>query len=46
MELIVITVVLLGPVMSMARIWARKHLATSGNPSTGTAAEVVLEVLT
>lgn len=44
-ELIVVTVVLLHPVLSMARIWAAKHLATSGNDSTGVGAEVALHVL-
>jgi len=41
MELIVVTVLLLHPVIQMAHIWAAKHLATSGNPATKTAAEVV-----
>ena len=45
MELIVVTVVLLHPVIRMAHIWAAKHLATSSNSSTGTAAEVVLQVV-
>jgi len=44
-ELIVVTVVLLTPVLSMARIWAAKHLATSGNDSTAVGAEVALHVL-
>lgn len=44
-ELIVVTVVLMGPVMSMAKIWAAKHLHTSSNPSTGVAAEVAFTVL-
>lgn len=41
MELMVVTVVLLHPVIKMARIWAHKHLMTSANPTTGTAAEVI-----
>ena len=45
MELIVVVVVLLHPVLSMARIWAHKHLVTSNNPSTGVAAEVTATVL-
>ena len=45
MELIVVTVVLMQPVLSMWRIWSAKHLATSGNQSTGAAAEVALNVL-
>jgi hypothetical protein len=44
-ELIVVTVILLGPVVNMGRIWFRKHIATSGNESTGVAAEVGLTVL-
>lgn len=41
MELVIVTVVLLHPVIRMARIWAFKHQATSSNPATGTVAEVV-----
>ena len=45
MELVIVTVILLHPVIRMAHIWAAKHLATSDNSSTGTAAEVVLQVV-
>lgn len=45
MELVIVTVLLLHPVVAMARIWSAKHLATSSNDSTGTAAEVALNVL-
>jgi hypothetical protein len=45
MELMVVVVVLLHPVIRMAHIWAAKHLMTSDNQSTGTAAEVVLQVV-
>jgi hypothetical protein len=45
MELVIVTVILLHPVIRMAHIWAAKHLATSDNTSTGTAAEVVLQVV-
>jgi hypothetical protein len=45
MELMVVTVVLLHPVIAMARVWAKKHLATSATQGTGVAAEVVLNVL-
>jgi hypothetical protein len=45
MELVIVTVVLLHPVIRMAHIWAAKHLQTSDNSSTGTAAEVVLQVV-
>ncbi len=44
MELVIITVVLLHPVIRMAHIWAAKHLATSTNPATTTAAEVIAHV--
>lgn len=44
MELVVVTVVLLHPVIRMARIWAHKHLATSNNPATGVVAEVIATV--
>ena len=40
-ELVVVTVVLLHPVIRMARVWAHKHLVTSTNPATGVVAEVV-----
>jgi len=40
-ELVIVTVVLLHPVIRMAHLWAAKHLATSENPVTKTAAEVV-----
>ena len=40
-ELIIVTVVLLHPVIRMSRVWAAKHLATSTNPATGAAAQVV-----
>jgi hypothetical protein len=43
-ELVIVTVILLHPVISMARIWAAKHLATSANPGTGVAAQVVATV--
>jgi len=45
MELVIVTVILLGPVVSMARVWSAKHLHTSGSESTGAAAEVALHVL-
>ena len=41
MELVIVTVVLMHPVIRMARIWAHKHLATSNNDATGVVAEVV-----
>lgn len=44
MELVVVTVVLLHPVIRMARIWAAKHLSTSTNPVTTTAAETIAAV--
>jgi hypothetical protein len=45
MELVIVTVVLLHPVIRMAHIWAAKHLQTSDNASTGTAAKVVLQAV-
>lgn len=45
MELVIVTVVLLHPVLSMARVWCAKHLQTSSNQSTGVAAEVGLTIL-
>jgi hypothetical protein len=45
MELVIVTVVLLHPVIRMAHIWAAKHLATSTNSSTGTAAAVAIQIL-
>lgn len=45
MELIIVTSLLLHPVVGMVRIWARKHLATSSNQATTTAAEVVHAVV-
>lgn len=44
MELVIVTVVLMHPVIRMARVWAHKHLATSSNPATGTVAEVIATV--
>lgn len=45
MELVVITVVLLAPVLSMAHLWARKHLATTTNAATSDAAAVVTQLI-
>lgn len=45
MELVIVTVVLLHPVLSMARIWCAKHLAVTSNEQTATAAEVAQTVL-
>ena len=41
MELVVVTVLLLRPVISMVHIWAAKHQATSDNPATNTAAKII-----
>ena len=43
-ELMVVTIVLVHPVIRMARIWAAKHMATAGPGPASTAAEVVLHV--
>ena len=45
LELIVVVVTLMTPVLRMGRIWTAKHIATSNNPATKTAAEVAHEVL-
>jgi hypothetical protein len=45
MELVIVTVVLLHPVIRMAHIWAAKHIATSNNPATVSAAEVAQAVV-
>jgi hypothetical protein len=45
MELAIVVVVLMGPVQSMVRVWAAKHLLTSSNQSTGVAAEVAAQVV-
>ncbi len=45
MELIVITVVLMAPALSMVHLWARKHLATTVNQTTSDAAAVVTNIL-
>jgi hypothetical protein len=45
MELIVITVVLMAPALSMVHLWARKHLATTASTATGDAAAVVTQLL-
>ena len=44
-ELIVITVVLMAPAMSMIHLWARKHIVTTGTGPTADAASVVTEIL-
>jgi len=45
-ELIVITVVLMhAGALSMVKLWARKHLATTANAATSDAAAVVTQVL-
>jgi hypothetical protein len=41
MELIVITSLALHPVITLGRVWARKHLATSSNGVTGVVAKTV-----
>jgi hypothetical protein len=44
-ELIVITVILMAPALSMVQLWARKHLATTANGASSEAAAVVTAVL-
>jgi len=44
-ELVVITVVLMAPALSMIQLWARKHLATTAAPASSDAAAVVTQIL-
>ena len=44
-ELIVITVVLMAPALSMVHLWARKHLATTANEASSDAAAVVTNII-
>ena len=44
-ELIVITVVLMAPSLSMIQLWARKHLVTTASTAAGDAAAVVANIL-
>jgi hypothetical protein len=44
-ELVVITVVLMAPALSMIHLWARKHLATTANTASSDAAAVVTQIL-
>jgi hypothetical protein len=44
-ELIVITIVLAAPALSMVKLWARKHIVTSGEGAGADAARVVVSVL-
>jgi hypothetical protein len=44
-ELIVITVVLMAPALSMINLWARKHIVVTGTGPTAEAATVVAEII-
>jgi hypothetical protein len=44
-ELIVITVTLMAPALSMIQLWMRKHIAVSGPGVTADAAAVVTEII-
>jgi hypothetical protein len=44
-ELIVITVVLMAPAMSMVHLWARKHIAVTGEGAASDAAKAVTQIL-
>jgi hypothetical protein len=44
-ELIVITVVLLTPALSMIQLWARKHLVTTSSAAASDAAAVAVQIL-
>jgi len=43
-ELIIVTVILLHPALSLVRIWSHKHLAVHGDQGTGTGASVAAEL--
>lgn len=45
MELVVITVVLLAPVLSMVQLWVRKHIVVTGSGVTAEAAAVVEQII-
>lgn len=45
MELVVITVVLMAPVLSMVHLWARKHIAVTGTGPTAQAAAAVTQII-
>ena len=45
MELVIITVVLLHPALSMIQLWMRKHIVTSRNDVTSDAARVVEQII-
>jgi hypothetical protein len=44
-ELIVITIVLMAPALSMVQLWAKKHLVTTATAATADVAQVVTEIL-
>lgn len=43
-ELVVLTVILLHPALSLVRVWAMKHMATTSNESSGVGASVAAEL--
>ena len=43
-ELIVVTVILLHPALSLVRIWSQKHLSVKGEQGTGVGASVAAEL--
>jgi len=44
-ELVVITVILMAPALSMLHLWARKHIVTSGDGLSSDAARAVVELI-
>jgi hypothetical protein len=44
-ELVVITIVLMAPALSMVQLWMRKHIAVTGNSATADAARVGASIL-
>ncbi len=45
MELMIVVVVLLTPVLGAARVWASKHIATTSNDATATAAKAARSLI-
>lgn len=43
-ELIIIVTILLHPALSLVRVWAQKHMATSNSPGGGVSASVAAEL--
>jgi len=44
-ELVVITVVLMAPALSMIQLWMRKHIIVTGTGPTAEAAEIIEQII-